>query len=93
MSKYKLRDDAIFKPKKRVLTPEEEQEEDRKIELFFDMLEKNGIACLNDPSRELTHEQLYEDIRNGRVIIGNYDDWGGEHPFSKRMKHIMDGGK
>ena len=62
MRKYKLDDSLIFKPDKLQLTPEEELEAERNFELFCAMMEKNGVACLSDPSYEITREQIDEEI-------------------------------
>lgn len=40
MRKYKLDDSSIFKPDKRQLTPEEELQAEKDVELFCDMMEK-----------------------------------------------------
>lgn len=41
--KYKLDDSLIFKPVKQQLTPEEELQAKKDLELFFDMLEKTAL--------------------------------------------------
>lgn len=89
MRKYKLDDSLIFKPVKRQLTPEEELQEKQDTELFCDMLEKNGIASLLNPSKEISREQMYNDIRTGRLIINDYNDGTGQRSFSDYLKHIM----
>lgn len=89
MRKYKLDDSLIFKPVKRQLTPEEELQAKRDAELFWDMMEKNGIASLLNPSKEISREQMYNDIRTGRLIINDYNDGTGQCSFSDYLKHIM----
>lgn len=79
--KYKLDNSSIFKPDKSQLTPEEELEAERNFELFCAMMEKNGVACLSDPSYEITREQIDEEIRSGKVFVGDYNDSTGESTF------------
>ena len=81
MRKYKLDDSLIFKPDKLQLTPEEELEAERNFELFCAMMEKNGVACLSDPSYEITREQIDEEIRSGKVFVGDYNDSTGKATF------------
>lgn len=91
MSNYKLNEDIVFKPTKRKLTREEELQNRRDAELFCDMLEKNGMASLLNPSEEISREQMYADIRSGKLIINDYNDGTGQCSFSEYLKHIMDG--
>ena len=89
MSDYKLSDRDIFKPAKRKLTPEEELQARKDAELFCDMLEKNGIASLLNPSEEISREQMYANIRSGKLIINDYNDGTGQYSFSDYLKHII----
>lgn len=91
MSSYKPSDRHIFKPTKRKLTPEEELQSRKDAELFCDMLEKNGMASLLNPSEEISREQMYADIRSGKLMINDYNDGTGQCSFSEYLKHIMDG--
>lgn len=91
MSDYKPSDRHIFKPTKRKLTPEEELQSRKDAELFCDMLEKNGMASLLNPSEEISREQMYADIRSGKLMINDYNDGTGQCSFSEYLKHIMDG--
>lgn len=87
MSDYKLSDRDIFKPAKRKLAPEEELQARKDAELFCDMLEKNGIASLLNPSEEISREQMYANIRSGKLIINDYNDGTGQYSFSDYLKH------
>lgn len=91
MSDYKPSDRHIFKPTKQKLTPEEELQSRKDAELFCDMLEKNGMASLLNPSEEISREQMYADIRSGKLMINDYNDGTGQCSFSEYLKHIMDG--
>ena len=89
VNKYKLNDDCIFKPVEQKMTPEEELQARKDAELFCDMLEKNGIASLLNPSEEISKEQIYADIRSGKLMINDYNDGGSQYSFSDYLKHIM----
>lgn len=86
--KYKLDDRLIFKPVKQQLTPEEELQAKKDLELFFDMLEKNGIASLTNPSEEISREQMYADIRSGKIFIGDYNDGTGQSTADDYYRHL-----
>lgn len=88
MRKYKLDDSLIFTADKLQLTPEEELETERNFELFCAMMEKNGIACLSDPSYEITREQIDEEIRSGKVFVRDYNDGSGEATVHDYYKHL-----
>ena len=75
--KYKLDDSLIFKPVKRQMTPEEELQAQRDAELFCDMMEKNGVASLLNPSEEILREQIRDDIKAGRLMVNDYNDGTG----------------
>lgn len=89
--KYKLDDSLIFKPVKRQMTPEEELQAQRDAELFCDMMEKNGVASLLNPSEEISREQIRDDIKAGRLMVNDYNDGTGQHNFSDYLKRIMGG--
>lgn len=88
MRKYKLDDSLIFTAVKQQLTPEEELEAERNFELFCAMMEKNGVACLLDPSYEITREQMDEEVRSGKVFVGDYNDGSGEAMFYDFYRHL-----
>ena len=85
---YKLDDSLIFKPVKQQLTPEEELQAKKDLELFFDMLEKNGIASLTNPSEEISREQMYADIRSGKIFVGDYNDATGKATANDYYRHL-----
>lgn len=86
-----LTDEFIFKPRGRELTPEEEAEEKKDIDLFFHTLKKNGIASVTNPSKEFKHEDLYNDIKNGTAIITDYYDDTGKTGLSDFINSVMNG--
>ena len=86
--KYKLDDSLIFKPVKRQLTPEEELQAKKISNCFFDMLEKNGIASLTNPSEEISREQMYADIRSGKIFVGDYNDATGKATANDYYRHL-----
>lgn len=88
-NKYRLNDECIFRPVEQKMTSEEKLQARKDAELFCDMLEKNGIASLLNPSEEISKEQIYADVRSGRVIIQDYNDGGNRYSFSDYLKHVM----
>lgn len=66
-----LSKNLIFKPEPIKYTKEDEE----RIDLFFKMLEKNGIACINHPEIEVTEEQIARDIIEGGAEIADYTDY------------------
>lgn len=84
----KLNDDAIFKPQRKTLTPEEERQEEKTMDLFFDMLEKNGITSIIDPSKEISREEMYADIRSGKLTVSDYHDRTGQTDISDYFKKL-----
>lgn len=91
MRKYKLDDSHIFKPVKRQLTLEEELQAEKDVELFCDMMEKNGMASLLNPSEEISRAQFYGDVRSGKTIVIEHHDSTGQTDFFDYLKRIMDG--
>lgn len=41
------------------------------------------MASSLNPSKEVSREQIYDDIRGGKLVIIDYNDGSGQRKFSK----------
>lgn len=89
MSKYKLSDDCVFKPTGRKMTPEEE----KRFELFLDVLAEKGTASVDDPLDirfPKPAKPLSEALKDGSARI-TFNDANGEMSFEEIHKKALNG--
>lgn len=86
MRKHKLSDDHIFKPTGRKMTPEEE----KKFEIFLDILDQKGTASVSDPLGSKPDKPLSEALKDGSSIV-TFNDSKGKMSFLDFYKRALNG--
>lgn len=70
-----LSKNLIFKPEKPLPWTEEDE---KQLNLFFKMLDKNGTAYINCPEKEVTEKQIAEKLKSGELEVVDYTDYSGK---------------